>query len=60
MKAEIEKLKMKINELQQEMQLIKNSKAYKTISDVEDWAKYFANMKKKLTEQINELENEKL
>ena len=57
MKAEIEKLKIRINELQQQMQLIKESEAYKTISSIEDWDIYFANTKEKLAEQIQELEN---
>ena len=55
MKAEIEKLKMRINELQQEMQLIKESDAYKTISGIEDWDIYFKETKEKLEEQAKEL-----
>ncbi len=57
MKTEIEKLKIRISELQQEMQLIKESDAYKTISGIDDWDEYFASTKEKLTQQINELEN---
>ena len=60
MKTEIEKLKMRIRELQQEMQSIKESDAYKTISGIDDWDEYFASTKEKLTQQINELENRKL
>jgi hypothetical protein len=60
MKTEIEKLKTKIRELQQEMQLIKESDAFKTISGIDDWDEYFASTKEKLTQQINELENGKL
>ena len=60
MKTEIEKLKMRINELQHQMQLIKESDAYKTISGIEDWDEYFASTKEKLGRQINELETGKL
>jgi len=55
MKTEIEKLKMRIRELQQEMQLIKESDAYKTISGIEDWDIYFKETKEKLEEQAKEL-----
>jgi curved DNA-binding protein CbpA len=60
MKTEIEKLKIRIEELQKELQLIKESEAYKTINGIGDWDEYFADTKEKLTEQINELENGKL
>ena len=59
MKAEIEKLKMRIMELQQEMQLIKESDAYKTISGIDDWDKYFANAKRGLTKQLEKIEHGK-
>jgi hypothetical protein len=59
MKTEIEKLKMRISELQQEMQLIKESDAYKTISSINDWDEYFIITKDKLLVQINEFEDGK-
>jgi hypothetical protein len=59
MKTEIEKLKMRIRESQQEMQLIKESDAYKTISSIKDWDEYFSETKRKLQLQINELEDGK-
>ncbi|MEO9210234.1 MAG: DnaJ domain-containing protein, partial [Ginsengibacter sp.] len=55
MKSEIEKLKIRIRELQQEMQLIKESDAYKTISGIDDWDFYFKETKEKLEEQAKEL-----
>jgi hypothetical protein len=55
MKAEIEKLKIRIRQLQQEMQLIKESDAYRTISSIEDWDIYFKETKEKLEEQAKEL-----
>jgi hypothetical protein len=57
MKTEIEKLRIRIRELQEQLQLIKESDTYKTISGINDWDAYFANTKEKLAEQIHELEN---
>ena len=57
MKAEIEKLKIRITELQQQMQLIKESDAYKTINAIKDWDDYFKETKEKLENQAKELEN---
>ncbi len=57
MKAEIEKLKIRITELQQEMQIIKESDAYKTINSIKDWDAYFKETKEKLENQAKELED---
>ena len=48
MKAEIEKLKMRISELQNKVELIKESDAYNTISSIKDWDVYFKETKEKL------------
>ncbi|MDP4116331.1 MAG: DnaJ domain-containing protein [Bacteroidota bacterium] len=58
MKTEIEKLKIRIRELQQQMQLIKESDAYKTINSIKDWDSYFKETKEKLENQAKELESE--
>ncbi|MEO9021221.1 MAG: DnaJ domain-containing protein [Ginsengibacter sp.] len=55
MKTEIEKLKIRINELQQELLLIKESDAYKTISGISDWDIYFKETREKLEEKAKEL-----
>jgi len=60
MKAEIEKLKIRIFELQQQMQLIKESDAYKTINSIKDWDEYFEEIKEKLLTQLNEFDDGKL
>jgi hypothetical protein len=57
MKAEIEKLKIRISELMQLVELIKVSDAYKTISSIKDWDVYFKETKEKLENQAKELEN---
>jgi hypothetical protein len=57
MKAEIEKLKIRISELMQQVELIKASDAYKTISGIKDWDVYFKETKEKLENQAKELEN---
>ena len=59
MKAEIEKLKIRISELQEQMQLIKESDSYKTISRIKDWDFYFEETKEKLLLQIKRFENGK-
>jgi hypothetical protein len=57
MKAEIEKLRLRIKELKIELNVIKESETYKTISSIDDWNEYFSNTKRKLTEQLEEMEN---
>lgn len=59
MKTEIEKLRIRIKELERELQTIKESDAYKTISDIKDWDEYFNNTKQRFVDQINEFENGK-
>ena len=55
MKAGLEKLKIRIRELKEQLQLIKESDAYKTISSIDDWDIYFKETKEKLEEQAKEL-----
>jgi hypothetical protein len=57
MKAEIEKLKIRISELQQQVGLIKGSDAYKTISSIKDLDVYFKETKEKLENQAKELKD---
>ena len=57
MKAEIEKLKIRISELLQQVELIKASDAYKTIRGIKDWDLYFKETKEKLENQAKELED---
>ncbi len=58
LEIEIEKLKIKINELNGELQEIKNSETYKTIEQIENWDTYFIDAKKNLKVQLNKLESE--
>jgi hypothetical protein len=51
-------LKIKINELNSELQEIKNSETYKTIEQIENWDTYFIDAKKNLKVQLNKLESE--
>ncbi len=55
MKTEIEKLRTRIQELQQQVNSIKESDAYKTICTIIDWDVYFKETKEKLENQANEL-----
>ena len=55
MKTEIEKLRIRIQELQQQVHSIKESDAYKTICSITDWDAYFKATKEKLENQAKEL-----
>ena len=57
MKTEIEKLRIRVKELQQQVQSIKESDAYKTICSITNWDVYFKETKEKLENQAKELEN---
>ena len=57
LKAEIEKLKIRLSELLQQIELIKKSDAYKTIDSIKDWNVYFKETKEKLEIQAKELED---
>ena len=57
LRAEIEKLRMRIKELKQQVQGIKESEAYETITGIADWDTYFKATKEKLQEQAKELES---
>jgi len=57
LKNEIEKLQLRIKELNEQIQVIKNSEAFITVSSIGDWDTYFKDTKEKLTAQVIELEN---
>ncbi len=54
--AEIEKLRLCISEIQKQVQVIKESDTYKTVSSIVNWDEYFADTKKRLQLQLNDLE----
>ena len=57
LKTEIEKLRLRINELKKQVQVIKESEAFTTVISISDWDDYFEETKQKLDEQVKELEN---
>ena len=57
MKAEIEKMRLRIKELKKQVEEIKESEAFKTVSSISDWDNYFKQAKEKLSEQVKGLEN---
>lgn len=57
LKAAIEKLRLRIKELIQQLQNIKESETYKTITGIDDWDKYFADTKQQLKQQLDALGN---
>jgi len=59
LKTEIEKLRLRIKELKKEIIIIKESEAFTTISSINDWEDYFKENKRKLTNQLKELEDGK-
>ncbi len=57
LKAEMEKLRLRIIELKEQLMAIKESDTYKTVTTITDWDEYFADTKEKLQQQLNALEN---
>jgi hypothetical protein len=48
---------LRIKELQKQVDEIKESEAFKTVSSITDWDNYFTQAKEKLAEQVKGLEN---
>jgi hypothetical protein len=58
LKVEIEKLKIRINELSKELEAIKTSETYKAVSSIKDMDQYFENTRQELLNQLNALKGE--
>mgnify|MGYP001033859228 CR=1 FL=1 len=56
--AEIEKIGKRINSLEKEILSVKNSHAYKTVIEIEDWDEYFSNMKSRLEAELEEMKKQ--
>lgn len=59
LKIEIEKLRLRIKELKEQLQIIVESTTYETIISIDNWEDYFSNAKKELSSQLKNLENER-
>lgn len=59
LKAEMEKQRLRVKQLKDQLQALKESDTYKTICGIADWDDYFSNSKHKLQSQLNELESGK-
>jgi hypothetical protein len=57
LKTEIEKLRLRIKELKEQIQTIIESPTYVTIINIDNWEEYFSNAKKELSSQLENLEN---
>lgn len=56
LQGEMQKLRLRIKELKEQLQVIKESDTYKTVSNIKNWDDYFNVTKQKLRLQLNELE----
>lgn len=55
----MEKQRLKVKELKEQLLAIKERDTYKTISSIDNWDEYFINAKLKLRLQLNDLEDGK-
>ncbi|MCX6351403.1 MAG: hypothetical protein NTX03_06050 [Bacteroidetes bacterium] len=55
LQSEVERLRMRLNELKAEFEGLQKSEAYKTIEAIADWDEYFFQSKMQLQEQLNQL-----
>lgn len=58
LQLEIRRLREKIQALETEIYTIKESDEYQTISEIEDWDKYFDNIREQLKDEIERIETE--
>lgn len=58
LQLEIRRLREKIQALETEIYTIKESEEYQTISEIEDWDKYFDNIREQLKDEIERIETE--
>jgi seryl-tRNA synthetase len=57
LKAELERLRIRLNSLTKEIKVIKTSDTFEKISTIKDWDDYFTQTKLKLKEQLSQLED---
>jgi regulator of replication initiation timing len=57
LQIELERLREKLAEANAEIITIKTSETFEKITNIEDWDEYFTQAKKRLQEQLNQLEN---
>lgn len=57
LQAELERLRIRLNELTKEIAIIKASDTFENIVDIKDWDEYFTQTKEQLQEQLSELED---
>lgn len=59
LQTEVQKQRLKVQQLKEQLKAIKESDTYKTISSIDNWDNYFADAKQKLRLQLDELLNGK-
>ena len=54
LQSEMEKLRLRIKELKEQLQTLKESETFKTVSSITDWDEYFRNAKQQLRQQLTD------
>ena len=54
LQSEMEKLRLRIKELKEQLQELKESETFKTVSSITDWDEYFRNAKQQLRQQLTD------
>ena len=57
LQSEMEKLRLRIKELKEQLQELKESETFKTVSSITDWDEYFSKAKKQLQQQLVETDD---
>lgn len=58
LKLAIQKIKLQINSVLENIVEIKENETYKTVSKIKDWSEYFSNLKTDLNTELEQLKNE--
>lgn len=59
LEAEVERLRRRVNEAEREIEVLRNSDPYQTLSEVDDLDAYFSDRKERLRDELDRLRDEK-
>ncbi len=57
LQLELERLRKRMNELNEEVIIIKTSETFEKITNIKNWNEYFKQSKQQLQEQLNQLQD---